>query len=77
MKECGVNINHTQKLKRTPLYCSCYIGSLAIAKLLIEKGADVNYESHISRTALSKSCWNGEADFVELLLKQPGINLEI
>ncbi|KAI0076691.1 ankyrin, partial [Panus rudis PR-1116 ss-1] len=50
------------------LFAACYVGSLDIDQLLLEKGANVNLEDGIYRNAFQAACAGRYRDIVKLLL---------
>jgi uncharacterized protein len=52
-----------------PLKEACYVGNLAIAKLLIQKGADINLHSNAWWRPLVCACYNNHLDIAKYLIE--------
>ncbi len=69
--DAAVALDWFDYVNRTPLIVAVQIGSIKIAKRLIEAGSDVNAhnEPNIGDTALHRAVEKGTVEMVELLLK--------
>ncbi len=67
--EKGAGIEgHQRRAASRRLHAAAYVGDIAIAELLLERGADVNAESELLVTPLHAAAEEDHADMVELLI---------
>lgn len=67
----GAQVNPTDHVTSSPLWCAAYYGRYEIAKLLLTRGADPNYLDHNQETPLGAAVFidRRRSDIIELLLK--------
>jgi ankyrin repeat protein len=66
--ERGADVNASDELGRTPLYCAANANDLEVTKLLLAEDAMVNVRDKEGWTALCVAANNGYAEVVKLLL---------
>lgn len=78
LKECGVNVNHTDKFCQTCLYYVCREGKYNCCKFLIEEcGLNVNSIDLYGQTPIYYAAREGHLDVIKLLVeKGADVNLE-
>jgi len=64
----GANVNASDELAETPLYCAAYAGDLEVTKLLLAAGAMLNATAKDGWTALCVAAKRGHTEVVKLLL---------
>jgi ankyrin repeat protein len=64
----GANVNASDELAETPLYCAAYVGDLEVTKLLLAAGAMLNATAKDGWTALCVAAKRGHTEVVKLLL---------
>jgi len=64
----GADVNASDELGRTPLYCAAYANDIEVTKLLLAGGAMVNARTNDGWTALCVAAKNGYVGLVKVLL---------
>jgi ankyrin repeat protein len=64
----GADVNASDELGETPLYCAAYAGDLAVTKLLLGENAESNAKGKDGWTALCVAAKRGHTEVVKLLL---------